>query len=340
MESLLQTIADLLAKIGRVGSTTFFDTNSTFSLASLAAALVLACAVIVVGRLRRRGRISLRVLVKALAPRRAVLGASGKADLGYFFFNTFVGGLLIGGAVVSQALVATWTGQALIAIAGPSGLHLTGFWPAALTSVCLFIAFELAYWVDHWLSHHVPALWEIHKVHHTAEALSPLTTFRVHPLESLKFYNIIALFTGAAAGVLGYALGGGHGRMMLLGTDAIFLACTFTVGHLLHSHIWLAYRGGFERVFMSPAAHQIHHSTDPKHFGRNLGNFLAVWDWMFGSLYAPSQRRENLTFGVAGAGAEAHTLTGALITPVIMAARVLAGREAAETLSAEPASQS
>ena len=89
MESLLQAIADLLAKIGRVGSATLFDTNSTFSLASLAAALVLACAVIVVGRLRRRGRISLRVLVKALAPRRAVLGASGKADLGYFFFNTF-----------------------------------------------------------------------------------------------------------------------------------------------------------------------------------------------------------------------------------------------------------
>jgi sterol desaturase/sphingolipid hydroxylase (fatty acid hydroxylase superfamily) len=252
-----------------------------------------------------------------------VLGASGKADLGFFFFNTFVGGILIGGALLSQTQVAAWTRQGLSQLTGPSLAHATGVWPAAATSIALFLAFDFAYWVDHWLSHNIPALWEIHKVHHTAEALSPLTNFRVHPLESLKFYNITALVTGLAAGGLDYLFGSGHGRVTLLGTDAIFIAFTFTVGHLLHSHVWIAYSRGFERVFMSPAAHQTHHAVDPARFGCNLGNFLAMWDWMFGTLRAPSLRREPLVFGVAGEGPEAHTLTGALITPMAKAAAVL-----------------
>jgi sterol desaturase/sphingolipid hydroxylase (fatty acid hydroxylase superfamily) len=315
--------SDVLARIGKIGSAVFFDLNSTFSLASLVSALMLAAGAIVVARLRRRGRIGFALLAKALAPR--PVGASGHVDLCYFFFNNFIAGLLIGGALLSQSQVAAWTHQALTAVVGPSGSHVRGVWPATLYSASLFIAFDFAYWLDHWLSHRVPALWEIHKVHHTAEALSPLTTFRVHPLESLHFYNLTAVFTGLTAGVLDYALGSSHGRLTLLGADVFLLAGAFTVGHLLHSHVWIAYRGGLARVLMSPAAHQVHHSTDPRHFGRNLGNFLAVWDWLFGTLYAPSRTRERLTFGVDGEGPQAHSVQGALVAPVLSAARALPG---------------
>lgn len=43
---------------------------------------------------------------------------------------------------------------------------------------------------------------------------------------------------------------------------------------------------------MSPAAHQIHHSTNPKHFDKNFGGAFAFWDWMFGTLHVPHDKRE------------------------------------------------
>ena len=319
---ILHLLADAAGRVQRASVDTLFGLGSTFSLASLSSALVLAVIVIAARRLRRRGRLNARLIVKALSPRRAVLGASGRADVGFFLLNTFSVGGLIGWALISQAAVAVWTAKALASL-GPTPWPATGAGPALATSMAMFLAYELAYWTDHWLSHNVPALWEIHKVHHTAEALSPLTNFRVHPLDTLMFYNIAALFTGAAAGALDHVFGSGHGRITLFGADVLFIAFMFSIAHLHHSHVWIAFRGPWAKLLMSPAAHQVHHSTDPRHFGRNLGNALALFDWLFGTLYIPVARREPLTFGVAGETGDVHGITGSLITPVVRALQEL-----------------
>jgi sterol desaturase/sphingolipid hydroxylase (fatty acid hydroxylase superfamily) len=49
-----------------------------------------------------------------------------------------------------------------------------------------------------------------------------------------------------------------------------------TISHLRHSHVWLPFTGLVGRVLHSPAHHQIHHSTDPKHFDKNLGFAMSV----------------------------------------------------------------
>jgi hypothetical protein len=54
---------------------------------------------------------------------------------------------------------------------------------------------------------------------------------------------------------------------------------------------------------VSPAQHQIHHSVDPRHQGRNLGGVFAIWDWLAGTLYLPREQPE-LRFGL-GDGEEA-----------------------------------
>ena len=59
----------------------------------------------------------------------------------------------------------------------------------------------------------------------------------------------------------------------------------------LHAPGVLAY------ILQSPAHHQIHHSTDPRHFDKNLGYCLSVWDYVFGTLYIP-QKNEKVTFGL------------------------------------------
>jgi hypothetical protein len=76
---------------------------------------------------------------------------------------------------------------------------------------------------------------------------------------------------------------------------------------LQHSHVWIAFTGVLGRIFVSPAHHQIHHSADQKHFNCNFGSCLALWDWMFGTLYVPGKGREKLTFGVgAGSFSRSH----------------------------------
>ena len=150
-------------------------------------------------------------------------------------------------------------------------------------TVCLFLAYELAYWLDHYLSHRIPLLWEFHKVHHTAEVLSPLTNFRVHPVDSLVFYNILGIFLGTTGGALSYLQLGSP--FAIGGANVILVAFVFVTVHLQHSHVWIAATGPLGRVILSPAHHQIHHSDNPIHFDKNFGSCLSLWDWLFGTLH-------------------------------------------------------
>jgi sterol desaturase/sphingolipid hydroxylase (fatty acid hydroxylase superfamily) len=299
----------------------FLSLGSTFSAASLLSALVIA-----VGVLVWRGRRPLRprVLLRALFPRRFFTGASSKADFGLFFLNGFFPVGALAWALLSAAKVSSVCAETLTDTFGPAPqLALAAAPRQVIATVILFLAYEFAYWLDHMLSHRVPVLWEFHKVHHTAETLSPLTNFRVHPVDSVVFANIAALIIGLSAGALQYAFGQ-VSPLTLSGANVITVAFLFLTSHLQHSHLWISFTGLAGRLFMSPAHHQVHHSSDPRHFNRNFGSGLAIWDWMFGTLYAPPARRERLTFGAETTpGVSPHSVTGTLITPFAQAAKTL-----------------
>ena len=85
---------------GQLGNA-FLAPGSQVSLASLFTALFIAFLVLAVRRYKKGRRIRLRPLMRALFPKRIVLSRSSFADLGYFYFNLFVFGLLLGWAVLS-----------------------------------------------------------------------------------------------------------------------------------------------------------------------------------------------------------------------------------------------
>lgn len=293
----------------------------TFSLASLLCALCVATVFVVS---KRRGRaLRPRVLLRALFPRRLRQSRSTRADIAFFFFSFFLVGALFGWAVLSLQVIDNATNQLLVATFGAQPTRLSGWTGVGVMTFVLFVAYELGYWIDHYLSHNVPFLWEFHKVHHTAEVLSPLTNFRVHPVDTIVFNNILAVVMGAAGGLAHYFLGHGTAPLTIANSNVIVLVFFFLIGHLQHTHFWIAFTGVWGRLILSPAHHQIHHSTDPRHFNKNLGSFLAVWDWMFGTLYMPSKRRLKLDFGVEPKGAQAHTVSGALVSPILRAAEQL-----------------
>ncbi len=290
--------------------------GSTFSLISLASALVIAVGFILARRATRGRRLSLKLVARALFPRWLTRSDSTRADFGFMLLNVFALGGLIGWALLSGQAVSHWTDAVLTRRLGAGGwLRVNPVAAEIGFTLVSFLVYELAYWLNHYVSHEVPVLWAFHRVHHTAETLTPVTVFRVHPVDTLVFYNMIAVLGGVAEGAMIYALGWKASSINVGGANIILLTFVFLTVHLQHSHMWIAFTGVWGRVFASPAHHQLHHSTDPAHFGKNLGSCLALWDWVFGTLRLPSWEREHLTYGVEPEGERPHGLTDGLLTP-------------------------
>jgi sterol desaturase/sphingolipid hydroxylase (fatty acid hydroxylase superfamily) len=300
---------------------TFLSPGGTFSLASLFCALVIATSYVLWRRGTTRKAVRLKVMVRALFPRRLFRSASSRLDIGLFLLNAFVFGLVFGWAIISYHFVSSSVNGWLVSHFGamtPTTMSVVA--TTLILTVALFLAYEFGYWLDHYLCHTIPFLWEFHKVHHTAEVLSPLTNFRVHPMDTLVFVNILALVMGSTEGGLNYLFGTPVAPLTLWSNNIIVLAGTYLLDHLHHTHFWIAFTGVWGKLILSPAHHQIHHSMDPAHFNKNMGSCLGLFDWLFGTLHIPAKERENLRFGVEDpAVADHHTVSEALIMPVVRA---------------------
>ncbi|MGH6663835.1 MAG: sterol desaturase family protein [Pseudolabrys sp.] len=298
----------------------FFSLGSHFSLTSLLAALVISALYFAWQRHRRGRRIRPKTIARALFPRRILRHASNQADIFYLFFNIFTFSVLFGWAVLSYQFVSNGIIAGLVAIAGPvKPTTLSPYVTRSVITLMLFLAYELGYWFNHWLSHKVPVLWEFHKVHHTAEVLTPLTNFRVHPVYGWIFANILAVSAAIANGLGNYMFGETAYQYAINDTNIILVLFIHAYVHLQHSHMWISFRGVLGRIFISPAHHQVHHSGNPKHFNKNFGSCLALWDWMFGTLYVPEKKREPLVFGFPD-NLNAHTVKAELVDPFVNAA--------------------
>ena len=304
----------------------FLQAGSQYSLTSLFCALLLAAGFIVYRRLRKNRRVRWRTILRALFPKHILGSRSNRADFGYLYFNTFINSLAFGWAVLSYQFLTNGIISGLVALFGPvqpSGLP--EIVTRSIITVMLFLAYELGYWLNHYLSHRIPFMWEFHRVHHSAEVLTPLTSFRVHPAYAMIFANILAISAATANGVVHYLFGETSYQYAFSDTNVILVIFIHTYVHLQHTHLWIPFRGWLGRVFMSPAHHQVHHSADPKHHNKNLGSCLAVWDWIFGTLHVPAKEPEKLSFGVGPDHPHPHTFRGELIVPFLRAFNVVRG---------------
>ncbi len=167
-----------------------------------------------------------------------------------------------------------------------------------LYTVFVLLCSELTYYIFHRMCHKYPFLWELHKVHHSAEVLTPLTFVRAHPID-IFCQNFIRLCTiSACSGIFLYFYPNIDGIITVASIDAGFFIYYVIGANLHHSHIWMPYGKKLEHILLSPAQHQIHHSTNPKHFDKNYGSMLGIWDWAFNSLYLSTPEDEHISFGI------------------------------------------
>lgn len=290
---------ELFAAPARIIDALFFEPGSISSIYSFLVAFVVATLYLFLRRRRRNLRL-LRATIRRLLSPSLWNTRSSRLDLGLFLCNTILFPGLIFAAVLSYEWIGGGIYEWLSATFGAPAEPALPIWVSSLiTTVVLFIAYEFAYWTDHMLSHKVPFLWEFHRVHHSATVLTPLTNWRMHPVDTMVFFNLVALATGSAQAIAHYGLGLQAPPYVFQGSNILFLVYLFLYGHLQHSHVWMTFSNGWSRLLMSPAAHQIHHSTNPRHFDKNFGGALSFWDWVFGTLHLPTREREVADVGLA-----------------------------------------
>ncbi|MBI1339898.1 hypothetical protein GC169_06770 [bacterium] len=266
-------------------------------------------------------------------PAKMYLSRSSLVDLKIYIANHFVSFKAAGVKLVSISAIAAATASVLEPVLGGLALDGQAFWALALCALMMAMANDFATYVTHRLTHENKALWPFHRVHHSAEVLTPLTLYRKHPVYSFISSLIQPLIAGPVIGVIAVVFDQ-HGVWTIMGVNAVYMMFNFVGANLRHSHIWIEFGPVLSRVFISPAMHQIHHSIDPKHYDRNYGEVFALWDWMFGTIYIPNGR-EEISFGVVdnpgatGASpAQPHpTLKDAYLEPIRAFARELSGRE-------------
>ncbi|TDI61792.1 MAG: sterol desaturase family protein [Alphaproteobacteria bacterium] len=234
-------------------------------------------------------------------PKRIYKHASAITDYKFFIINRiayffFIAPVILGSEFSSQAIEST-----LVTVFDqPEGLLIQSGWLATiLMTIAAILAMDLAIFSTHLLQHRVPLLWEFHKVHHSAEVLTPITVYRVHPVDDLFTGSVGGLMAGAVFGVFSFIYAETPGQIGVDGLNIILFFFYFLGYNLRHTHIWLPYRGIWGKLFISPAHHQIHHGTEPKYYDRNFGFIFAFWDWSAGSLCVP-ERYQEIEFGLAG----------------------------------------
>ncbi|NVO55024.1 sterol desaturase family protein [Rhodobacteraceae bacterium B1Z28] len=286
-------IEDVLATL-RHPFELFFDPTNRLSLLHLGTAL--AAAVFIFFRTRNmRHRRNLKGLLNWLLPWDILTHKSAKADYVMFLLNKSVVGAIYASILIQ---VPIWY-SAVEKMLGPAteGPYEASWTISAIYTVAAVLAFDGALWLAHYIFHRVPFLWEFHKVHHSAEVMTPLTASRMHPVEEIFASLLSACSVGVVVALLDQYFGFGSRAFSLFGLNIIIFVFFIAAFNLRHSHVWLQYPDWVQHIFVSPAQHQIHHSKARQHWDKNMGFIFAFWDWSAGTLYSPKSK-EDVEYGL------------------------------------------
>jgi sterol desaturase/sphingolipid hydroxylase (fatty acid hydroxylase superfamily) len=190
---------------------------------------------------------------------------SAKADYLIYAINRIIS-IIISPYLIAQSAVTTFLFFQL------SKQNAIGFlsldhWPSlfiiTLYTLTYFFIDDLSKYIVHRSMHRWQFLWAFHKVHHSAETMTPITVYRVHPLESIIYGLRGSFVIGAVIGIFAYCFGiNNFSLATLLGVNLFSFIFNVAGANLRHSHIEIAYWPWLEKIFISPAQHQLHHSIE------------------------------------------------------------------------------
>ena len=148
-------------------------------------------------------------------------------------------------------------------------------WVAAL------VVYDLIYYWIHRFGHEVNCLWAAHQVHHSSEYYNLSTALRQSSTGAVvgwPFYLVMAV-----AGV----------PPLVFGVVALI---DLLYQYWVHTEL-VRKLGWFDRVFVSPSNHRVHHGQNDYCIDRNYGGILIIWDRLFGT-FQEERDDEPVVYGV------------------------------------------
>jgi sterol desaturase/sphingolipid hydroxylase (fatty acid hydroxylase superfamily) len=215
------------------------------------------------------------------APRRTLSTSKSRrwrTNLGIVLLDTAAVRLLVPVTTASMALLAQQRGWGLLnQFDLPDGLGL-------LIGV---LALDCVIYFQHVMFHAVPALWRLHRMHHSDLDFDVTTGVRFHPIEivlsmGIKLAAIVVLGPSALA--------------VLVFEVALNATSLFN-----HGNVLLPAR--LDRVLrllvVTPEMHRVHHSILPRETNSNFGFSFPWWDRLFGTYRAQPERGHlGMTIGL------------------------------------------
>lgn len=290
----------------------FVDPNERLFVLYLGTSLFCAAIVFALAR-RRQVAGTPRRFLAYLFPREVYLHPSAMADYKFFVIDRILSFLAIPFFVVLSVLIAGPTFRLLETVFGPADVAILprGVPTTLLITLVTVLLIDLALWWIHYLHHRIPLLWEFHKVHHSAEVMTPITAYRMHPVEIILNFNLTNLVGGVSFAVFQYLTAGAVITYEVVGVNVVMFLFYVVGFNLRHSHIPMTYPRLVSYLFVSPWMHQVHHSQEKRHIDKNMGFIFSLWDWMFGTLYIPA-RDEKFALGLDSGEASKFHNVGAL----------------------------
>jgi sterol desaturase/sphingolipid hydroxylase (fatty acid hydroxylase superfamily) len=177
---------------------------------------------------------------------------------------------ILNGLIVSAVPVAS-VGAAQWAAAQDIGLLNWIAAPWWLALPCTLLIKSLSQYAFHFLSHKVPLLWRLHRVHHCDVHLDVSSSLRNHPLEliaSSAFVIPIVVVCGLSPVVL-----------------AVYETVEVFSNMLTHANLRIpdVIERRVRPLLITPGLHRLHHSVAQAETDSNYGNVFSFWDRLFGT---------------------------------------------------------
>jgi len=244
-------------------------------------------------------RPSISDFARHLLPAEVINHPSARADVLFWLSRRIFMPLLVLPLVISTATAGHLAYWGLSHIFGAPSHPVTPAGPLLLVAFTLtmLIAYDFSYYLYHRMQHGFPLLWELHKVHHSAQVMVGVTAHRVHPIDELMNHWWDGLIPGLCYGAwLFFALD--PVELTVFGINVYVMRNTILMMDFVrHTNLKLRYGRHLDAFLLSPHYHQVHHSIAEKHWDKNFGLTLSIWDRLFGTLVVP-EPDEDLVFGL------------------------------------------
>lgn len=135
------------------------------------------------------------------------------------------------------------------------------------------------YWVHRW-GHAINIMWAAHSPHHSAEEMNFLVALRAsvtQRLTSFLFFWVLVIVGFTPFDI--YMVVGLH----------LFIA------FLHHTEFIPKLWRPIEFIFTTPSHHRVHHGVNFPYLDKNFGEFLIIWDRMFGTF---AEEQEKVVYGI------------------------------------------